>query len=159
MKKLLTVILILALAVPAAAFADLPDISNLSYDELVQLKDSINLAMWNSQEWQEVTVPIGVWEVGSDIPAGKWNISVTPDTKRGYGAFTYCDLLDESGLDAGNQFYCKIYHHEALSVPGDDDPRYPLAIDIELKEGTYFIVKNAPLVFTPPQGKPDLGFK
>ena len=55
MKKLLTIILILALAVPAAAFADLPDISNLSYDELIQLKDSINLAICNSQEWQEVT--------------------------------------------------------------------------------------------------------
>ena len=159
MKKLITIILILTLALPVVAYASLPDISTLTYDELVELKNKINLAMFNSKEWQEVTVPIGVWEVGTDIPAGKWHISVTANTKRGYGAFTYCDLLDESGLDAGNMFYCNIYHHEALCVPGDNDPRYPASIEIDLKEGTYFIVKNAPLVFTPPQGKPDLGFK
>ena len=65
MKKLLTIILILALAVPAAALADLPDISSLSYDELIQLKDQLNLAIWNSQEWQEVEVPAGTYQIGA----------------------------------------------------------------------------------------------
>ena len=95
MKKLLTIILILALVVPAAAFADLPDISNLSYDELIQLKDSINIAMWNSQEWQEVTVPIGVWVVGEDIPIAHWSISIDPNSSRKWVSVTYCDLLND----------------------------------------------------------------
>ena len=80
MKKLITVILLLALVLPVVSLADLPDISNLTYDELVQLKDQINLAMWNCEEWQEVTVPAGVWVVGEDIPVAHWSISLSPNT-------------------------------------------------------------------------------
>ena len=44
---------------PVFSLADLPDLSGLSYDELVQLRDQINLAIWNSEEWEEVSVPSG----------------------------------------------------------------------------------------------------
>ena len=84
MKRFLSLLLCLLVVVsPAWSIADLPDISSLSYDELVELKDSINLAIWNSQEWQEVTVPMGVWTVGEDIPVGHWSISLSPDTSHG----------------------------------------------------------------------------
>ena len=157
MKKLITVLLILALLLPAAALADLPDISNLSYDELVQLKDKINLAMWNSQEWQEVTVPVGVWVVGEDIPIAHWSISLSPDTSSKWAKIIYCDRLDESGTDAGNQFDCKIYSYLNVAAPSND--RYPQKVDIDLQPGTYLIIGNGPVVFTPYTGKPDLGFK
>lgn len=42
MKRLLTIILILALILPAAALADIPDISGLSYVELHSGKPSFN---------------------------------------------------------------------------------------------------------------------
>ena len=159
MKKLLTIILILAMAMPVTSLADLPDISNLTYDELVELKNKINLAMWNSEEWQEVTVPVGMWIIGEDIPAGIWHISVSPEAKKKWGSFKYCDLLDESGIKPGNMFSCDIYVSQTLNRADADDGSDPTSIEIELKRGCYFFVDNAPLVFTPPQGKPDLGFK
>ena len=157
MKKLITIILILTLAVPAAALADLPDISNLTYDELVQLHDRINLAIWNSQEWQEVTVPIGVWTVGEDIPVGHWSISLSPDTSVKWASVKYCDRLDESGKDSASQFYCDIYAYLDVGAPSND--RYPQSVDLDLKPGTYIIIGHGPVVFTPYSGKPDLGFK
>lgn len=157
MKRLIAIIMIIALAVPALAVADLPDISKLTYDELVQLKDNINLAMWNSQEWQEVTVPVGVWVVGEDIPIAHWSISLSPEASGKWAKIIYCDRIDESGLDAGNQFDCKIYAY--LNVASPDNDRYPQTIDIDLKPGTFLIIGNGSVVFTPYAGKPSLGFK
>ena len=157
MKKLIAIILILSMLLPAAALADLPDISSLTYDELVKLKDQINLAMWNSQEWQEVTVPTGVWTVGEDIPVAHWSISLSPKASGKWAKIIYCDKLDESGLDAANKFDCKIYSY--LNVASPDNDHYPQVIDIDLKPGTYLIIGNGSVVFTPYSGKPDLGFK
>ena len=157
MKKLITIILILALALPALALADLPDISGLSYDELVQLKDRINLAMWNSQEWQEVIVPVGVWEIGKDIPVGEWDISVASDSPNAWGTIIYCDKLDGSGLGA-NQLYCKIYHYEQLFSKNYENA-LRTSITIDFKPGTFLIVDYGDMLFTPPIGKPSLGFK
>ena len=98
MKKLITVILILALILPVAALADLPDLSGLSFNELVQLRDQLNLAIWNSQEWQ-VTVPIGVWKVGEDIPVGKWTIRAASENENVGTYIVYCDVLEPSGIE------------------------------------------------------------
>lgn len=157
MKKMIIAALILALLLPATALSDLPDISGLSYDELVQLKDRINLAMWNSKEWQEVTVPIGVWKVGEDIPLGHWSISISPTTSSKWASIEYCDRLNEAGTDAGNRFSCIIYDY--LNVATSDNDNYPQTIDIDLKPGTYIIIGHASVVFTPYAGKQPLGFK
>ncbi len=156
MKKLLTVILIMALAVPAAAFADLPDISNLSYDELVQLKDSINLAMWNSQEWQEVTVPQGIWIVGEDIPAGTWTVKCATDS---FSVVSFGDTLNEMGTDIE---YTQYYHYETITSP--DSNIYEKDKDITeytitVKDGDYIKIEYSSVIFMPDTGKPSLGFK
>ena len=156
MKKLLTIILILALAVPAAAFADLPDISNLSYDELVQLKDSINLAMWNSQEWQEVTVPQGIWIVGEDIPAGTWTVKCATDS---FSVVSFGDTLNEMGTDIE---YTQYYHYETITSP--DSNIYEKDKDITeytstVKDGDYIKIEYSSVIFMPDTGKPSLGFK
>ena len=156
MKRIISVLLVLVF-LPVLSFADLPDISGLSYDELVALKDQINLAMWNSETWQEVKVPIGVWVVGEDIPLGHWSMSLPADSTRKWVSLTYCDLLNEAGTDAGNQFYCKIYSYNTIGSP--DNENYPQKIDIDLKPGTYIIIEHGPVLFTPYSGKPDLGFK
>lgn len=150
MKKLLTVILILAMILPAAALADLPDISGLSYDELVQLKEQINLAMWNSQEWQEVTVPIGVWKIGEDIPVGKWNISISPDAEDWCDLY-YCSKLDKTGLRA--DFGSSVFF--TCQLENDSDT---CSVDIDCKEGMYIVIGRATVIFRPYSGKPDLGF-
>lgn len=132
------------------------DISQLSYDQLVSLKDEINLAIWNSKDWQEVSVPKGVWVVGEDIPAGKWEIRV----RDGIEAYIkWGDKLDKSGLDysySGN-----IHVYELLQSPtfrgyvdGETD-----RVIWDLIDGTYFIVESGDVIFTPYSGKPSLGFK
>ena len=158
MKKLFIFTLILALILPVAASADLPDLSGLTYDELVELRDRINLAMWNSQEWQEVTVPAGVWEVGVDIPEGHWTIRIAAEDQ--LTNIVYTDKLDEVGKDVG--YGWKGYHtslcNKKLKNGSLKWPEYIEEADIDMKAGMYFICK-IPVVFTPYTGKPSLGFK
>ena len=154
MRKLIAIVLILAVLLPAAAFADLPDISGLSYDELVQLKNMINLAMWNSQEWQEVTVPAGTWKIGEDIPAGHWAISIV-----GHGLTTvwYCEQVDELG---GPVCWGAKYKYKPVASEDFEafNETYDHIIDFDVVDGWYLCFDKA-VVFTPYTGKPDLGFK
>lgn len=156
MKRLITIILILTLAVPAAALADLPDISNLSYDELVQLKDKINIAMWNSQEWQEVTVPPGVYEIGKDIPAGHW--SVRPAKGCGPDYIIYASGVKDQGHDidifAGSYIMECICDETAPYYSGE----YKTSTDINMESG-FFVRLDCTMIFSPYSGKSDLGFK
>ena len=157
MKRIIIILVCLLMSACVLAYADTIDLSGMTYDELVALKDQINLAMWNSDEWQEVTVPVGVWTVGEDIPVGHWSISIAPESSRQWVVVKYCDLLNEAGTDAGNQFYCKIYAYETIGAPDNDN--YPQMINLDVKAGTYIIVQKGSVLFTPYQGKPSLGFK
>ena len=74
MKKLLTLLLILALAAPALALADLPDISGLSVEELIELRSKIQLQLFSERLIEGVEVLPGVYMVGEDIPAGTYRI-------------------------------------------------------------------------------------
>ena len=156
MKKLITIILILALILPAAALADIPDISDLSFDELVQLRDQLNLAIWNSQEWQEVTVPIGVWKIGEDIPAGKWTISAASDNEYVGTFIFYCDKLENAGTEGS--FSGKVHVYQSIENEAYGEGFYPTSYDIECTDGMYLIIKEGPAMFKPFAGKPDLGF-
>ena len=159
MKRIICILFVFALLFPVFSLADLPDISSLTYDELVQLKDKLNLAIWNSKEWQEVTVPAGIWEVGVDIPAGHW--TVTPGD---YSvAFWYGDKLNEGKTDVGRGWDYETGVSLFLSGRVDKDgnwkySEYQHQVSVDMKEGFYVKV-DADVVFTPYSGKPDLGFK
>lgn len=131
---------------------------SLSYDELVQLKDQINHAMWNSQEWQEVTVPAGVWEIGKDIPEGHWSFRLAVENQ--ISNVVYTDKLDEYGKDVGLGW--KGWHGTLCNKTNNDGtlkwPEYPEEADIDMVSGMYFL-NNEPVIFYPYSGKPDLGFK
>ena len=150
---ILSTIVVLSFALGCAETIDL---SGMSFEELVALKEQINLAIWNSEEWQEVTVPQGVWQIGKDIPAGYWTIKMVNDSGwNSWCAITYCSELDETKMNSKSG--AKILYQQ-LSRPGTDYPA-PEQIDIELKEGNYLIISESDMVFTPFAGKPDLGFK
>jgi len=76
MKRFLVILVLVFLVVSSAAAEDI-DLSGLSFDQLIQLQSRINMELMQRDEWQEVTVPIGVYLVGKDIPAGKWSVSTT----------------------------------------------------------------------------------
>ena len=159
MKRILCIVLVIASLVPFALVnAEGIDLSGMSYDELVALKDKINLAIWNSQEWQEVKVPQGVWKVGEDIPAGHWSIEACPGDWANISVGTE---LDEYGKAikysfSGRHYYAQVTSETYRSYKPDNDVP---AIDIELNDGDYIQVENASVIFKPYSGKPGLGFK
>lgn len=155
MKKLLCILLACLCITPA--FADDIDLSGMSYDELVRLKNKINLAMWMSDEWQEVKVPSGLWEIGVDIPAGHWTLSAPKDGD--YIQILYGDMLKSSGKEIS--IYGEVYYSEAIWSKGwlgyqEGDLS---SIDIDMKEGYYLKIDGGYVIFTPYQGKPSFDFK
>lgn len=156
MKKLCALVVAFAVLFPCLAMAEI-DLSGMNYDELVALKDQINLAIWNSQEWQEVEVPQGVWLVGEDIPAGHWNISAVGK----YAMVTIGTHLDETGKDI-SAHASDFFEYEMVTNP--TYKRYDknsdlVSVDYDLKEGTYVLIEQGTVVFSPYFGKPSLGFK
>lgn len=155
MKKVITILitfaLLAALAVPACADFDL---SGLSYAELVALKDQINLAIWSSEEWQEVEVPYGIWEVGADIPAGHWTITA------GDGCSTFFYLGGQPNaagteLEGWDQYWwLKSKAHRSYKAASDID-----SIDVKLSDGDFIRIEDGSVIFTPYAGKASLGFK
>lgn len=159
MFRVLPFLLALVLFSVSFSFAETIDLSKLSYDELVALKDQINLAIWNSQEWQEVTVPQGVWKVGEDIPAGTW--TVTCDDSWRYSRIYWGELLADNGQEIVFAYdmrydYRSVYnpYHKHYEV-GDGETSYTFTV----RDGDYIVIEKAPAVFTPYAGKPSLGFK
>lgn len=154
MKRLFA-LLLTALMLAGSAAADPVDLSGLSFDELVALRDQLNLAIWNSQEWQEVTVPEGIWIVGQDIPAGHWSVRVAAE--HDYFYISYFDILNEIEKRPGNgaRLVQQDIASHGYSAFGETTPE---STDVILEEGWYFKCGGA-VIFTPYTGKPDLGFQ
>ena len=158
MKKILAVALAVAalMAFPLSARAEEKqkiDLSGMSYEELVELKDQINLAIWQSDEWQEVEVPQGVWKVGEDIPAGHWTI------KAAEGAWVDIRIgskLKEGGTKVETRTSAQI---TSPSYHGFDANKDKSEWSVEVKDGVYILVESGKAIFTPYAGKPSLGFK
>lgn len=55
-----------------------PNVMTMSYDDLIVLQRQTNYALWLSDEWEEVEVPAGLYKVGTDIPAGTYDIIAHP---------------------------------------------------------------------------------
>ena len=158
--SLLSVIMLLSLS---TVYAEGMDLSGLSFDELIALKDKINLAIWNSQEWQEVTVPQGEWVVGQDIPAGKWTIKCA-DINRSDWMMKECDIEWGFLKSNGNidHYTSKGGGDVTLYNPNHKDYEAGKVTEVlaDLQEGMIVRIREAyaPALFTPYAGKPSLGF-
>lgn len=75
MKKLAAVLLTVVMLF-SVAYAD-PDLSELTYDQLIALQQYITAEIMSRPEWKETTVPSGQWVVGVDIPVGTYCIKPT----------------------------------------------------------------------------------
>lgn len=127
------------------------DISGLSFDELVKTKEQINTALWDSQGWKEVEVTAGVWEIGKDIPAGHWTISMRPGR---YTQIFYCEKVKPVELRPDNSGES---HTTVIAAPDSSAADlYPQSYSYDMKEGCYFICDDT-VVFTPYAG-PDFSF-
>lgn len=77
-KAILLLITVIILIFTTAANAEI-NISNLSYDELIQLQKDLTMEIMKRPEWKEVLVPAGTWIVGEDIPAGVYSFRIYKD--------------------------------------------------------------------------------
>ena len=159
MKKLVALVVALVLVSSVALATTVSfDFSGLSLAQLIEVQQQLTMAMWATEEWQEVVVPIGVYEFGVDIPVKHWNISV-PDGE--YTIVSWATKLDESGKDYS--YKDELYSTGIMSTTYSSYDKYagdyPEIIDIDAKEGTFLIVERGNVVFTPYTGKPALGFK
>ena len=68
MKKLVAVLLIV-ITIPLFAFAE-TDISSMSFDELIALRQSLMMEIMKRPEWSETTLEAGTYKIGKDIPSG-----------------------------------------------------------------------------------------
>ena len=77
MRKYVSVLIALSLFVCffSNALATDIDLSSLSFTDLLELQEKVNTAIFSSGEWKQVEVPLGVWDIGKDIPAGRYELS------------------------------------------------------------------------------------
>jgi hypothetical protein len=147
----LAIVLVLSLA--PSCFAEF-DLSGMSYDDLVALKDQVQRAIWENEKWEEVTVPQGIYQVGRQIPPGKWTVLCKSNSM---GEIEVADSLRENGTKV--TFPPKaskvIYNPDGLMYNEGDATEWT----VELFDGEYVAVSMSSLVFTPYSGAPELGFK
>lgn len=155
MKKCISLLLLLCLFA-TSSFAEI-DLSSLSFDELVDLRNQCLTEMTKRDEWQEVTVPVGVWKIGEDIPAGHWTIKCYRVDAYSFATVYYTSELDETKKRASNMG--KFHYAAMVKVEGSPAVTNNIVLDIDMVEGAYLVVDNCPVILSPYTGKPDLGFK
>lgn len=155
MKRLICILLFLLLF-PVFSFADLPDISSLSYDELLRLRQDLNLFIWTSKEWKHVEVPTGIYVIGVDIPAGHWTIKPPAGE---FVSIEYFKEVDETGrrpLDMFSNYVSESIADEKSSYASFI---YNREVDFVLKDGFYLIISSGPYaIFEPYVSKPQFSF-
>jgi len=154
MKKLLSLLVLAALLLSVPADADV-DLSGMSFDELIALRDQVNLALWATEEWQEVTVPAGAYTIGKEIPAGYWTIRPV-DGKT--ASVSWGSRFDATGaeIDLWGDFGV----FEQITSAADSYAQYNdiRSVSWDLIEGTVLVIGSASVIFTPYTGV-NLGFK
>lgn len=127
----------------AHASADIPrtdsgfDLSGLSYEDLLTLQAQVNLALneMSGNSPKEVKVPVGTYQVGIEIPAGKWTITATDGMCEVY----WGKCLDEYGVD--------VPYSDRIDKL--DDWGTKSSVTWNLTEGTYIVVNRNAVTFTP----------
>ena len=94
MRKVLTFILVFV-CMATFAVADTHDMSNLTFDQLVDLHHRIAVEIMSRPEWKEVEVPAGEWAIGEDIPAGFYSV------KNIHDRVNIVRIEDKAGKTAG----------------------------------------------------------
>lgn len=127
MKKFVC-LLICLLCVPSLCVAEV-EIGAMSFDELIELREKVIAEIITRPEWNCVTVPAGVYEIGVDIPAGHWTITPVNDSVAfNYGAVlnstkTNIELLNitaTGGAAKAGTFMSDFFGMESVSIYLED---------------------------------------
>lgn len=143
MKKFIVAIAFLLVLVSAISASADYDLSGMSYEELLNLVSQAQREMMTRSEYQEVTVPMGIYKIGEEIPAGKWQI-----TKANDNSYVYVNIGSQL---ADNMLELKGFSYVKLD---SDTP----SMDFTLPEGMYIWIEKGPVIFSTPTG-PSFSFK
>ena len=154
MKRVCSFLLVLSMMmIPMLACTESIDLTGMSLDELVKLQERVTMAMWQTNEWQEVTVPAGLYTVGVEIPSGKWTITATPN------AYMATVKVGTKLNSDGNSI--SYSGSESVYLYGTNNWAYNESKmnswTVTLKDGMYISLEAA-AVFTPYSG-PSFSFK
>lgn len=123
---------------------DIGNLESMPYDELIELRRQIDVALLSSDGWREAIIPQGDYIVGKDIPAGEWSISLGSDDTSAFGEIKlYPD--EQSYLD---QPILNLIKDEILQ-PGN-------TLTVRLKEGNYIVFQMCPMRIMPYTGAASL---
>lgn len=162
MKRTIALLLVLFCLLPCA-LADV-DLSGMTFEELMELREQVNQALWASDDWQSVTVPQGVYLVGRDIPAGTWTVECADINRYNiwmlYTRISWGEYLD----DTAHEIAPKGRNDRSVQVYNPKSEKYSVGFMTQytftVQSGDYIVIDavRAPAVFTPYIGAPDLGF-
>ena len=142
MKKFVVVLIFILLAVSALSVSAQYDLSELSYSDLQNLVALAQKEMMTRSEFQEVTVPPGLYKVGVEIPAGKWTLILPPSDKSYASASVNIgDKLDE-GQNSISLWDSNSYDYIYLK---QESPNFT----VTLLEGYYVEVEDNVIFSTP----------
>lgn len=116
-----------------------------SANDLQQQYDALCEELRRCPEWEEVTVPAGLYQVGTQIPAGRWTIWPEPGM---LGAVQYGQYLTSDGDLAWADSYGMI----SATRRTYDIAQYIERVSIDCEDGWYIKVPDKPVVFTPYAG-------
>lgn len=155
MKRIFILFFAMMLALPA--FAEGIDLSSMTTEDLLSLKNQINAILIERTDlWKEVRVPAGIWEVGVHIPAGHWTI-VFDDPECDYGLFirvgTECVTTAYGTMLTGERDFYFINNKSKSHFTSDVSE-----IDLILTNGQYVEIERDYVMFSPYGAVRDLGF-
>lgn len=151
--RILLAAVTLCVALVPAARAELDvstvDLSGLSSAELVILKNKVNVAIWESGDWKQVTIQPGVWKVGEEIPAGHYHVTAAEGDAI---KFRYGDTL--SAGKTAVTYSSNAYISESLFHPSAKSyrPGSATSVNVDMQEGCYVDVSLGCAVLSPYTG-------
>ena len=153
MKKILCLVMCVLMMFGGCALAQqsdegMPNLSGMSFDELVELRRQVILSMWANDEWNDAVLPVDIYKVGVDIPAGKWVLSPYYETAL---VSVHCfTQTDEYGIDPADSAEVRYrIAGNTYDLTELTSREYRGSVELELIEGTYIATFLSYVTFTP----------
>ena len=112
---------------------------NLTFDQLIYVRQYLDDYIFSRPEFKKVTVPEGIYKIGSDIPAGEYEIFSLPDSQT---SVVYFDKLNELGSSHSDD---AVYQWEVIS---DIDGLGAKSYHFTFADGNYVKISIGSAVFT-----------
>lgn len=126
MRKILALMLLFCIAIGDAAIAEIPDISDLTVDDLIELKNEVELQLYAMNK--TTILDAGTYIVGQDIAPGSYVIreySNDPDRDTDWQVRIYLTAEDVSRFQKDYNEYTAKYDTAVARKKNGEDFEYP----------------------------------